>query len=181
MLAMQMQEAAARMMRGRDLNWAAFPLTGVFETTDRPVVMVGAFKPNPLRDICPALEIDDLSKDVRYADFDRQRRDRADLQAIFRARFKERDSAHWLSRLEAVDILCAPVRTLAEALEDEQTLINDDRGGRRDGGRAGPRWSAARSTCRPRRWTSGTRRRSSASTMTRCFVPSRGHRKAGAA
>ena len=68
--------------------------------------------------------IDDLSKDVRYADFDRQMANRADLQAIFRARFKEKDSAHWLSRLEAVDILCAPVRTLPEALEDEQTLIN---------------------------------------------------------
>src|SRR5690606_18961138 len=57
MLALQMQEAAAWMMRGRDLNWGAFPLTGVFETTDRPIVMVGAFKQNPLRDICEALEI----------------------------------------------------------------------------------------------------------------------------
>jgi crotonobetainyl-CoA:carnitine CoA-transferase CaiB-like acyl-CoA transferase len=124
MLAMQMQEAAAHMMRGKDLNWAAFPLTGVFETTDHPVVMVGAFKPNPLRDICNALEIDDLSQQDRYADFDRQAAHRSELQAIFRKRFAEKSSAHWLSRLEGVDILCAPVRTLAEALEDEQTLVN---------------------------------------------------------
>lgn len=124
MLAMQMQEAAAWMMRGKELNWAAFPLTGVFETTDKPIVMVGAFKENPLRDICTALEIEDLSKDERYADFDRQAEHRADLQAIFRARFAERDSAHWLKRLEEVDILCAPVRSLGEALEDEQTTVN---------------------------------------------------------
>lgn len=124
MLAMQMQEAAAHMMRGRNLNWAAFPLTGVFETTDRPIVMVGAFKENPLRDICTALEIDDLSRDERYADFDRQAARRPELQAIFRARFRENGSAHWLARLEEVDILCGPVRTLAEALEDEQTIVN---------------------------------------------------------
>ncbi len=44
MLAMQMQEAAVWMMRGRELNWAAMPLSGVFETLDGAVVMVGAFK-----------------------------------------------------------------------------------------------------------------------------------------
>jgi len=124
MLAMQMQEGAAHMMRGKDLNWAAFPLTGVFETTDRPIVMVGAFKQNPLRDICEALEIEDLSTEARFADLDRQMEHKAELQAVFRARFAERGCDHWLARLEKVDILCAPVRTLAEALEDEQTLVN---------------------------------------------------------
>jgi crotonobetainyl-CoA:carnitine CoA-transferase CaiB-like acyl-CoA transferase len=124
MLALQMQEGAAHMMRGKDLNWGAFPLTGVFNTTDRPIVMVGAFKQNPLRDICNALEIEDLSKEERFADFDRQMENRPELQAIFRENFATKGSAHWLKRLEEVDILCAPVRTLGEALEDEQTLIN---------------------------------------------------------
>ncbi|RST85372.1 CoA transferase [Aquibium carbonis] len=124
MLAMQMQEGAAHMMRGKDLNWGAFPLTGVFETTDRPIVMVGAFKQNPLRDICEALEIDDLSTEERFADLDRQMEHKAELQAVFRKRFAEMGCDHWLARLEKVDILCAPVRTLAEALEDEQTLVN---------------------------------------------------------
>ncbi|MEX0957537.1 MAG: CoA transferase [Rhizobiaceae bacterium] len=124
MLAMQMQEAAVRMMRNKDLNWGAFPLTGVYETSDNSIVMVGAFKENPLRDICEALGIDDLSKDERYADFDRQAENRADLQAIFRGKFATNGRAHWLQRLEAVDILCAPVKTLEEALQDEQTLVN---------------------------------------------------------
>lgn len=124
MLALQMQEGATHMMRGKDLNWGAFALTGVFETTDRPIVMVGAFKQNPLRDICNALEIADLWAEERFADFDRQMENRSELQAIFRARFAENTSVHWLARLEEVDILCAPVRTLGEALEDEQTLVN---------------------------------------------------------
>ena len=124
MLAMQMQEAAMWMMRGRDLNWAAMPLSGVFETTDGAIVMVGAFKENPLRDICQALGIDDLSADPRYATLEQQTLHRAELQAIFREGFAGNTTAHWLARLEGVDILCAPVVTLEDALDDPQTACN---------------------------------------------------------
>ena len=124
MLAMQMQEGTTQMMREKDLNWGAFPLTGVFDTTDGAIVMVGAFKQNPLRDICEALEIDDLSTQERYSNFDAQMAHRPELQLIFRENFAKNSTAHWLERLEGVDILCAPVRDLATALEDEQTTIN---------------------------------------------------------
>ena len=125
MLAMQMQEAAVWMMRGQELNWAAMPLSGVFETLDGAVVMVGAFKQHPLRDICTALGIDDLSADPRYATLEQQKAHRADLQTIFRDRFAGGTTAHWLERLGSVDILCAPVMTLADALDDPQTACND--------------------------------------------------------
>ncbi|MDL2397884.1 CaiB/BaiF CoA transferase family protein [Rhizobium mayense] len=124
MLAMQMQEGTTHLMRQRDLNWGAFPLTGVFETTDGAIVMVGAFKQNPLQDICNALEIEDLSQLSQYKDFDSQMARRPELQAIFRENFAKNTTAHWLERLEGVDILCAPVRSLPEALRDEQTIIN---------------------------------------------------------
>ncbi|MGO7582213.1 CaiB/BaiF CoA transferase family protein [Rhizobium ruizarguesonis] len=124
MLAMQMQEGTTHLMRQRDLNWGAFPLTGVFETTDGAIVMVGAFKQNPLQDICNALEIEDLSQYPHYKDFDAQMARRPELQTIFRDNFAKNTTAHWLQRLEDVDILCAPVRSLPEALKDEQTIIN---------------------------------------------------------
>ena len=124
MLAMQMQEAAMWMMRGRELNWAAMPLSGVFETTDGAIVMVGAFKVNPLGDICNALDIDDLSADARYATLEQQMAHRAELQAIFRDRFARDTTAHWLERLGEVDILCGPVKTLKDALDDPQTACN---------------------------------------------------------
>lgn len=124
MIAAQMQEAAMWMMRGRELNWAAMPLSGVFETEDGALVMVGAFKENPLRDICKALELPDLSLEERFADLDRQKLHKSELQDLFAARFRTNTTAHWLGRLEGVDILCAPVRSLAEALADEQTTIN---------------------------------------------------------
>ena len=124
MLAMQMQEAAMWMMRGRELNWAAMPLSGVFETTDGAIVMVGAFKENPLRDICRALGIDDLSADARYATLEQQQAHRPALQAIFRESFASNATDHWLERLGEVDILCAPVKSLQAALEDPQTACN---------------------------------------------------------
>ena len=124
MLAMQMQEGAMHLMRGRDLNWAAMPLAGVFETTDGAIVMVGAFKENPLREICRALDLDDLSADPRYANLEQQKVHRSELQAIFRETFAGGTTAHWVERLEAVDILCAPVRSIEEALADPQTAFN---------------------------------------------------------
>jgi len=124
MLSMQTQEASMWMMRGENLNWGAMPLTGVFETQDGSVVLVGAFKQNPLQDICAALEIEDLSTQERLSTMDGMREHRAELQAAFRERFKQETTAHWIERLEAQDLLCAPVRTLADALEDPQTKEN---------------------------------------------------------
>lgn len=124
LIAMQMQEGTMHLMRNKELNWSAFPLTGVFETTDGALVMVGAFKPNPLQDICAALDIEDLSQKPEHKDFDAQMLTRPALQAIFRENFATNTTAHWLKRLEDVDILCSEVRSLPEALADEQTLIN---------------------------------------------------------
>ena len=124
MLAMQMQEAAMFMMQDSEVNWAAMPLSGVFDTQDGALVMVGAFKANPLQDICKALELEDLSANPRYCNLNQQFKHKPELQRIFRERFASNTRARWLARLEAQDLLCAPVRDLREALVDPQTLHN---------------------------------------------------------
>jgi len=124
MLAMQVQEAAMLLQRDANLNWAAFPLTGVFETTDGAIVLVGAFKANPLKDISAALGIDDLSLEPRFSSFASQMENKAALHSIFREKFASGSTAHWLAKLEEQDLLCAPVLTLAEALEHGQTEAN---------------------------------------------------------
>ena len=124
MLAMQMQEAAMIMMQDSEVNWAAMPLSGVFQTQDGPLVLVGAFKENPLRDICTALHLDDLSKDPKFCDLNQQFANKPELQGMFRAQFASNTRAYWLARLEEQDLLCAPVRDLREALVDPQTLHN---------------------------------------------------------
>ena len=123
MIAMQMQEAAQWSKHREVLNWAAMPLTGVFETTNGAVVVVGAFKANPLQDICIALEIEDISE--QYPDLASQRKNKPFLQELFRQNFATNSSEYWLDRLESQDLLCAPVRTLGEALADPQTAINE--------------------------------------------------------
>jgi crotonobetainyl-CoA:carnitine CoA-transferase CaiB-like acyl-CoA transferase len=121
-IAMQMQEAAQWSSHREVLNWAAMPLTGVFNATDGAIVIVGAFKANPLQDICAALEIDDLSPD--YPTLDVQRANKPFLQQTFHTQIATNNCAYWLERLEAQDLLCAPVRSLGDALADPQTEIN---------------------------------------------------------
>jgi len=47
-----------------------------------------------------------------------------ELQERFRAAFATNTTAHWIKRLEDVDLLCAPVLTMVEALADPQTQVN---------------------------------------------------------
>jgi formyl-CoA transferase len=124
MIAAQTQEATAHMMRGAEVNWGAMPLSGVFETQDGALVMVGAFKADPVKDIGTALGIAGLESDPRFSTHALRVKNKTALQALFLERFKTNTTAHWIGKLEEQDLLCAPVRTLAEALADEQATIN---------------------------------------------------------
>lgn len=124
MIAAQTQEAATHLMRGMELNWGAMPLSGVFETSDGALVLVGAFKQNPVKDIGTALGIAGLEDDPRFLTHALRMQNKTALQALLMARFKTNTTAHWIGKLEEQDLLCAPVRTLGEALADEQATIN---------------------------------------------------------
>ena len=124
MLAMQLQEASAWLNLGQRLNWGAFPLSGTFRTLDGHVVMVGAFKANPLQDICRGLGIDDLSADPRYATHEAQVAHRDELQARWRQELGARTTKQIVDTLESVDILCAPVNDIEAALHDPQVANN---------------------------------------------------------
>jgi crotonobetainyl-CoA:carnitine CoA-transferase CaiB-like acyl-CoA transferase len=124
MIAAQTQEATTHMMRGQELNWGAMPLSGVFETTDGALVMVGAFKADPVKDIGTALGLAGLEDDPRFNTHALRMANKPALQALFMERFKTNTTAHWIAKLEEQDLLCAPVRTIAEALADEQATIN---------------------------------------------------------
>lgn len=125
MLHMQMQEASMQLNRGFEVNWGRMPLTGVFATTDSAVCLVGGFAADPLMHISAALELDeDLTLRPEFATQEKQVENRAALQGIFAERFATNTTEHWTTRLEQEGVLNAPVRTLAEALNDEQTTAN---------------------------------------------------------
>jgi formyl-CoA transferase len=126
MLYMQQQEATALMNAGQRINWIAMPLNGTFRTRDgKWIVMVGAFKKDPLGDISRALNLGPIREDPRFATEAAQFAPRDALQAIFRRRFAELDQADALARLEGLDLLCAPVRGLDEAVADPQVQHNE--------------------------------------------------------
>lgn len=125
MLAMQMQEVAIWLQRQHNLNWGDRPLTGVFPTTNGAIVIVGAFKANPLQLICRALGLPDLSTDPRYADIEGQIAHKGELQARFSAIISGNRTQHWLGKFEEQDILCSAVLSIGEALAHPQTLNND--------------------------------------------------------
>ena len=123
MIAMQMQEAANLMATKATLNWAALPLCGVFDTTDGAVVVVGAFKENPLQDICIAIKhAEDLS--IKYPMLENQVEAKEFLQGEFRSHFSKMSTTEAITNMEKQDLLCAPVKSLEEALKDEQTTVN---------------------------------------------------------
>ena len=126
MFYMQQQEAACMLNAGQEINWSRMPLNGHFQTRDgKWILFLGAFKQEPLRDICRALDLEPLHEDPRFSSEAAQITNRAALQAFFRQRVAELTQDEALAALEREDILCAPIRTLAEALADPQVAHNE--------------------------------------------------------
>ncbi|WP_159703216.1 CaiB/BaiF CoA-transferase family protein [Arthrobacter sp. 18067] len=125
MLHLQMQEACMQLNRGYEVNWGAMPLSGVFETTDGAVCMVGGFTPDPLARISDALGLDeDLTQRPEFASLEQQFKNKPALQAIFREHIATNSTEYWTHQLEEQGLLNAPVHTLEQALADAQTEAN---------------------------------------------------------
>jgi len=71
-----------------------------------------------------ALELPDVARDPRFATFGERLAHKEALLPILGARFGERTTAEWLARLRG-RVPCAPVNTVAEALEDEQVRARE--------------------------------------------------------
>lgn len=125
MIAAQMQEVAVQLMRDTELNWSSLPSNGVFETTDGALVLIGGFSRQPMKDIGAALDVPTLEGDARFTTHELRVANKEALQTIMRERFRTNTTAYWIARLEAQDLLCAPVRKLGAALADPQVRIND--------------------------------------------------------
>jgi formyl-CoA transferase len=126
MIFSQLQEATHWLNTGIMLNWGHLPMGGPFPTSDGTIAIVGAFRPNPLRELCQVLEIEDLSAtDPRFGPGESDNiAHAAELNAILAENFKKKTTAEWLERLEAIDFLCTRVLSLEEALEDRQVQHN---------------------------------------------------------
>jgi crotonobetainyl-CoA:carnitine CoA-transferase CaiB-like acyl-CoA transferase len=92
-----------------------------FATADGHVVLaVGADR--QWRRFCSAIGRDELAADARYETNALRVQNRGELIALLAAEFAKKTTAQWLALLEAAEIPHSPVRSVDEALADEQTV-----------------------------------------------------------
>ncbi len=95
-----------------------------FKTADGWIEVSPVFSQNSLRDISTAIGLGDLSEDPRFATPTDQLANKDAMNAALSARFEERTTDEWIGDLEPQGVLCAKIRTFAEAAEDPQLQTN---------------------------------------------------------
>ncbi|MBM4440509.1 MAG: CoA transferase [Candidatus Rokubacteria bacterium] len=94
-----------------------------FATRDGHVVIF-CNKPKFWDALVDALEAPEIGGDPRFATFAGRAEHRETLLPLLAARFRARTTAAWLARLRG-RVPCAPVNTVAQALEDEQVRARE--------------------------------------------------------
>jgi formyl-CoA transferase len=98
---------------------------GVYSAADGYMLITGLFKPNPLQSICEVLGIEDLSQDGRFSSVDLMTENGAELESIIQAEVEKHPRDYWVAKFDAVDVLCMPVLSLDESIEEPQVLHNE--------------------------------------------------------
>jgi crotonobetainyl-CoA:carnitine CoA-transferase CaiB-like acyl-CoA transferase len=124
LLSMQQMEAVQMMLRDQDTDFVKNYLVGVVNTKDGALTLVGVFRPNPLQDICRALEIDDLSQRPEFATLAVQRQNKPKLWALIEQAVARFTTAEALARFDANNVLCSAVHDLKAALMQPQAVHN---------------------------------------------------------
>jgi formyl-CoA transferase len=126
-LHLQSEFATAFLNSGRPQAKNTRPINRFYRTKDdRWLALAGTFGTEPVRDVCRALGLPDLSQDDRFTTWENANYTYADdLEAIFAERFASRTRDEWLGVLEEQGILCAPVHSYAETFADPQVIHNE--------------------------------------------------------
>jgi crotonobetainyl-CoA:carnitine CoA-transferase CaiB-like acyl-CoA transferase len=70
--------------------------------------------------LCQTVSRPDLARDARFVDFAARGRNRDELVVILDAVFRARPTREWVPALSSAGVPCAPIRDVAEALDDPQ-------------------------------------------------------------
>jgi crotonobetainyl-CoA:carnitine CoA-transferase CaiB-like acyl-CoA transferase len=92
-----------------------------FPTSDGWIVAGGSKEKFWVR-MAEALGRDDLIADPRYANFADRLSHRDELVAELDLQFRKQSTDYWLAKLQEAGVPCAPVNSVAEAIEDEQLV-----------------------------------------------------------
>ncbi|MBB3527367.1 CaiB/BaiF CoA transferase family protein [Rhizobium sp. BK456] len=123
-LVMQQQEVTQKFLTGKDFNPLVQDPMDVFATADGHIAVIAVLRPNPISDICKALEIPDITVEPEFSTLEKQMAHREEYRRRIGEGFKKFSTAECESRLDAVDILCSPVLSLEETLRHPQVAEN---------------------------------------------------------
>ena len=121
-VAMQILEISSRAMYGYRTNWLQYSI--VFKTKDGWLTVLTLFRPNPLKLLCEAFGVADMSTDPELADASLQRKNLDKVYQRFGPILADLTTDECLEALASTDILCAPVLDLDEAVNHPQTIQN---------------------------------------------------------
>lgn len=102
----------------------AMPSYQAFRARDGWVV-VGAFTERMWQGVCRALDRPYLAEDPRFRTNHDRLAHRAEILGLLERCFAEEPAAHWIARMAAESVPCAPVHTVGKVVADAQVRARD--------------------------------------------------------
>jgi crotonobetainyl-CoA:carnitine CoA-transferase CaiB-like acyl-CoA transferase len=90
---------------------------GVFPTKDG-WVLVTLLQEEKYKEICRVLGVPELATDPRFDSFDSRATNKDILLPLLREAYRKETTAVWVERMKAVDVLCSPVQSPLDWLDD---------------------------------------------------------------
>lgn len=123
-LVMQQQEVTQKLRTGKSFNPLLQDPMDVFPTADGFIAVLAVLRPNPVSDICNALEIPDVTRTAELRTRDQQIANRSLYRAKVGEGFAKFTSAECERRLEKAGVLSSIVLSLGDILRHPQTNAN---------------------------------------------------------
>lgn len=123
-ISMQSLEAASHLNYGYETRWFDLSLNFPVQVADGWVTVLGFFRDNPLRLICQALDLPDLSELMGLPTDVEQAANREEIVERLRPAFRLLTMDEAVHRLQEAGVLSAPVLSYEQALEHPQVTHN---------------------------------------------------------
>ena len=132
MMALEGLAIAFRLFTGRDMPRKnrpkeANPLWNHYLCADGKWIVLGMLQADRYWPaVCKGLGIEHLEKDPRFENMDKRRENSEEIISIMDKVFISKSSKEWMKRLkEAGDVVCTPVQTISDLLDDPQVWANE--------------------------------------------------------
>jgi len=130
MMWLQHNNYAAKLILGQEFprrkrREVGNPIYNYYKCSDGKWIMLGNMQPDRYWSVfCKTMGIENLEKDARFIDMNVREKHAAELIDILDKLFATRTRDEWVKMLREKDILCTPINTISEAVDDPQVQAN---------------------------------------------------------